>query len=54
MRAMTEHNFKDAYAGESQAHMRYLIFAATAEAEGMPNIARLLRAIAFEIGRAHV
>lgn len=47
MRAMTEHNFKDAYAGESQAHMRYLIFAATAEAEGMPNIARLFKAIAF-------
>ena len=42
---MTEDNLKAAFAGESQAHMRYLIFAKRAEAEGFPNIARLFRAI---------
>lgn len=47
MRAMTERNLKDAYAGESQAHMRYLIFADVAEREGFPNVARLFRGIAF-------
>jgi len=33
MRKMTEDNLKAAFAGESQAHMRYLIFAKRAEAE---------------------
>lgn len=47
MRRMTEKNLRDAYAGESQAHMKYLIFAQKAEEEGKPNIARLFRAIAF-------
>jgi rubrerythrin len=47
MRRMTEKNLNDAFAGESQAHMRYLIFAEKAEEEGFPNIARLFRAIAF-------
>jgi rubrerythrin len=47
MRQMTEKNLRDAFAGESQAHMRYLIFAERAEQEGKPNIARLFRAIAF-------
>jgi len=45
MRKMTEDNLKAAFAGESQAHMRYLIFAKRAEAEGFLNIARLFRAI---------
>jgi len=45
MRKMTEDNLKTAFAGESQAHMRYLIFAKRAEAEGFPNIARLFKAI---------
>jgi len=45
--AMTRRNLEDAYSGESQAHMRYLIFAEVAEKEGKPNIARLFRAIAF-------
>lgn len=27
MRQMTEKNLRDAFAGESQAHMQYLIFA---------------------------
>ncbi len=47
MRRMTEENLKAAFAGESQAHMRYLIFAEVAEREGKPNIARLFRAIAY-------
>lgn len=45
MRKMTEDNLKAAFAGESQAHMRYLIFSKKAEAEGFPNIARLFKAI---------
>ncbi|MEM3550617.1 MAG: rubrerythrin family protein [Candidatus Bathyarchaeia archaeon] len=47
MRKMTEDNLKSAFAGESQAHMRYLIFARKAEEEGYPNVARLFRAIAY-------
>ena len=47
MRKMTEENLKAAFAGESQAHMRYLIFAEEAEKEGFPNIAKLFRAIAY-------
>ncbi|KUK26764.1 MAG: Rubrerythrin [Acetothermia bacterium 64_32] len=44
---MTEKNLEGAFAGESQAHMRYLIFAEVAERERKPNIARLFRAIAY-------
>src|SRR5512136_315809 len=44
---MTEDNLKTAFAGESQAHMRYLIFSKRAEAEGLPNVARLFEAISF-------
>ena len=47
MRAMTEANLKAAFAGESQAHMRYLIFADRADKDGKANVARLFRAIAF-------
>ncbi|MFQ6088435.1 MAG: rubrerythrin family protein [Candidatus Methanofastidiosia archaeon] len=47
MRSMTEKNLRDAFAGESQAHIRYLIFADKAKEEGNPNIARLFDAIAF-------
>ncbi len=47
MHAMTKENLKSAFAGESQAHMRYLLFADKAEEEGFRNIARLFRAIAF-------
>ncbi len=46
MRKMTEDNLKAAFAGESQAHMKYLIFAEKAEKD-RPNIARLFRAIAY-------
>ncbi|MBS3819828.1 rubrerythrin family protein [bacterium] len=47
MKKMTEENLKEAFAGESQAHMRYLIFAEKAESENLPNVARLFRANAF-------
>lgn len=44
---MTKEALLSAYAGESMAHMRYLIYAEVAEREGFPNVARLFRAIAF-------
>ncbi len=44
---MTRKFLEDAYAGESQAHMKYLIFAEVADQEGFSNIARLFRAIAY-------
>ena len=47
MKAMTTKNLQDAFAGESQAHMRYMIFADQAEREGLPNIARLFRAASY-------
>jgi len=47
MRKITKQNLNNAFAGESMAHMRYLIFADWAEGEGYPNIARLFRAIAY-------
>jgi rubrerythrin len=47
MRKMSEGNIKNAFSGESQAHMKYLIFADKAEEEGYPNVARLFRAIAY-------
>lgn len=40
----TEENLKQAFAGESQASMRYLAFAEKADAEGYPGAARLFRA----------
>ncbi len=45
--AMTEADLRAAFAGESQAAERYLVFAEQAEDEGLPNIARLFRAISF-------
>ena len=47
MKEMTKENLKAALAGESQAHIKYLAFAAKAEKEGKPNIARLFTAIAY-------
>jgi len=46
MREMTEANLKSAYAGESQAHMRYTIYARRATEAGYPNVARLFTAVA--------
>lgn len=47
MKKMTEEFLNAAFAGESQAHMKYLIFADTAEKEGKSNLARLFRAVAY-------
>jgi len=47
MRKMTEKALNEAFAGESMAHMKYLIFSEIAEEEGYPNIARLFKAIAY-------
>ena len=47
MKENTLHNLKDAFAGESQAHMKYMAFAERAEREGLANIARLFRAASF-------
>ena len=47
MKKMTEANLKAAFAGESQAHMKYLAFADKAKKEGYPEVARLFKAIAY-------
>jgi len=47
MQDMTEQNLKDALAGESQAHIKYLAFAEQARRDGKPNIARLFEAVSF-------
>lgn len=50
--ASTLDNLKEAFAGECQAFRKYSMFAAKAEQDGMPNIARLFRAAA-EAERIH-
>jgi len=47
MKAMTKENLQAAFAGESQAFMKYTAFAAQAAREGKPNIARMFEAIAY-------
>ena len=47
MHKMTEGNLEAAFAGESQAQTKYLIFADRAEKEGYPNVARLFRATSY-------
>jgi rubrerythrin len=47
MHKMTQANLEAAFAGESQAHTKYHIFAERAEREGFPNVARLFRAISY-------
>lgn len=42
----TQENLKNAFAGESQANRKYLAFAAVADKEGLPQVARLFRAVA--------
>jgi rubrerythrin len=42
----TTENLKAAFAGESQANRKYLAFAKQAEADGLPQVARLFRAAA--------
>ena len=46
VREMTETNLRSAFAGESQAHMRYSIYAERAKDE-FPNVSRLFTAVAF-------
>jgi rubrerythrin len=46
MREMTERFLKEAFAGESQASLKYQLFADRAEKE-QPNVARLFRALSF-------
>ena len=43
---MTEKNLAEAFAGESQANRKYLAFAAKADKEGHPEVAKLFRAAA--------
>ena len=47
MHKMTQANLEAAFAGESQAHMKYMAFAAKAAKEGLPNVARLFKATAY-------
>ena len=47
MHKMTQANLEAAFAGESQAHMKYLAFADKAKRQGFPNVARLFEAIAY-------
>jgi rubrerythrin len=42
----TDSNIQEAFGGESKANRRYLFFAAKAEKEGFPQVARLFRAVA--------
>ena len=46
MHEMTNKDLTEAFAGESQAHMKYMIFSDVAAKEGKKNIARLFKAIA--------
>jgi len=47
MHKMSQTNTGAAFSGESQAHVKYLAFAAQAETEGFPEVARLFRAVSF-------
>jgi rubrerythrin len=49
---MATDDLKEAFAGESQANQKYRAFAAQAERDGLPNIARLFRTTA-EAERIH-
>ena len=47
MKKMTEQHVKDALAGESQAHIKYMAFSEKAAAENLPNVARAFKAASF-------
>jgi rubrerythrin len=47
MGEMTKDNLKAAFAGESQAHMKYAAFADKAEKEGWANVAKLFQATSY-------
>ncbi len=44
MNAMTQDNLRSAFGGESQAHMRYRIWAEKAQKDGFPTVGRLFMA----------
>jgi rubrerythrin len=46
MKKITYGNLQNSYAGESQAHVRYSVFAERAKTDGLGNIARLFEAAA--------
>jgi rubrerythrin len=46
MKKMTNTNLQNAFAGESQAHIRYRSFADRAKKDGFPNVGRLFEAAA--------
>lgn len=47
MKEMTKRALSDAFAGESMAHMKYIIYSDIARKEGYSNVARLFEAIAY-------
>ncbi|MGE5279667.1 MAG: rubrerythrin family protein [Deltaproteobacteria bacterium] len=47
MRDMTAANLRSAFGGESQAHMRYKVWADVAEKEGFKKVGALLRAVSY-------
>lgn len=47
MGKMTDKSLEEAFAGESKAHMKYMIFSEVAEREGKENVARMFKAIAY-------
>ena len=47
MKEKSEKNLNDAFAGESQAHMKYMAFGDKAERENLPNVARIFRANSY-------
>ena len=47
MRDMTKKFLEDAFAGESMAHTKYLIFADEAEKKGLKNLSNLFKAISY-------
>ncbi|MGC9367033.1 MAG: rubrerythrin family protein [bacterium] len=47
MKDRTTKCLEEAFAGESMAHLKYLLFSDIADREGLANIARLFKAIAY-------
>ena len=47
MKDMTKSDLQAAFAGESQAHMKYMAFADIAEREKLANVARIFRAASY-------
>lgn len=47
MHPMTISSLQSAFAGESQAHMRYMIWADKAAKDGFPNVGRLFQAVSW-------